>query len=201
MLSKAHLTSYSRMFCSMWVTTPLCLSVSLRLFSCSSSVYSCHISASVRSLLFLSFIMPIFAWNVPLASPVFFTGSVVFPVLLFSSISLHCSLKKVFSFLLAILWNSAFSWVYLSFSSLPFTSLLLSAPCKTSPLCVCVYFSVFHVFYFMDFILCYNHFNAWLDPVQANGSPFSWCLSFWHVSDVFEHFLSGTRCSHFWVFS
>jgi len=31
---------------------------------------------------------------------------------------------------------------------------------KTSPLCVCVYFSVFHVFYFMDFILCYNHFNA-----------------------------------------
>ena len=36
---------------------------------------------------------------------------------LFSSISLHCSLKA-FLHLLAILWNSAFSWVYLSLSCL-----------------------------------------------------------------------------------
>ena len=35
----------------------------------------------------------------------------VLPFLLFSSISLHCSLKKAFLSLLAILWNSAFSWV------------------------------------------------------------------------------------------
>ena len=33
--------------------------------------------------------------------------------------------------LLAILWNSAFIWVYLSFSPLPFTS-LFSAICKSS---------------------------------------------------------------------
>ena len=45
--------------------------------------------------------------------------SLVFPILLFSSISLHCSLKKAFFSLLAILWNSAFRWVYLSLSSLP----------------------------------------------------------------------------------
>ena len=32
------------------------------------------------------------------------------------SISLHWSLKKAFLSLLAILWNSAFKWVYLSFS-------------------------------------------------------------------------------------
>ena len=32
---------------------------------------------------------------------------------LFSSISLHCSLKKSFLSLLAIFWNSAFSWVLL----------------------------------------------------------------------------------------
>ena len=38
----------------------------------------------------------------------------VFPILLLSSISLHCSLKKAFLSLLAILWNSAFSWVYIS---------------------------------------------------------------------------------------
>ena len=44
---------------------------------------------------------------------------------MFSSISFHWSLRKVFSSLLAVLWNSAFRWVYLSFSPLPFASLLL----------------------------------------------------------------------------
>ena len=34
--------------------------------------------------------------------------------------------------LLAILWNSAFSWVYLSLSPLPLASLLFSAICKES---------------------------------------------------------------------
>jgi len=62
---KAHLTSHSRMFGSRWVITPLWLSESWRsLFY--SSVYSCHLflvsSASVGSIAFLSFIVPIFAW-------------------------------------------------------------------------------------------------------------------------------------------
>jgi len=52
-----------------WVITPSWLSGSLRSFLY-SSVYSCHLflisSASVRSIPFLSFIKPIFAWNVPL---------------------------------------------------------------------------------------------------------------------------------------
>ena len=129
MLPQAHLTPCSRMSGSRWVTTPLWLSGSLRTFLYSSSVYSCHLllisSASVMSLLFLSFIMPIFAWNVPLIS-------LVFPILLFSLISLHCSLRKSFLSLLAILWNSAFSWVYLSLSALSFASLHFSAICKTS---------------------------------------------------------------------
>ena len=37
-----------------------------------------------------------FAWNVPLISLVFLKRSLVFPVLLFSSMSLHWSLKKAF---------------------------------------------------------------------------------------------------------
>ena len=41
-------------------------------------------------------------------------------------------LKKAFLSLLAVLWNSALSWVYLSLSSLSFTSLLFSAICKAS---------------------------------------------------------------------
>ena len=91
-----------------------------------------NISASVRSIPFLSFIVPIFAWNVPLVSVIFLKRSLVFPILLFSSISLHWSLRKIFLSLLAILWNSAFKWVYLSFSPLPFASLLFSAIFKAS---------------------------------------------------------------------
>ena len=65
MLPKANLTSHCKMFSSSWVTKPSCLFRSLRPYLYSSSVYSCHLflisSASVRSLQFLSFIMPILA--------------------------------------------------------------------------------------------------------------------------------------------
>ena len=59
-------------------------------------------------------------------------AAAAFPILLFSSISLHWSLRKAFLSLLAILWNSAFRWLYLSFSPLLFTSLLFTAICKAS---------------------------------------------------------------------
>ena len=112
MLSKALLASHSRMSGSRWVITPLWLSGSWRSFLYSSSVYSCHLSlvssASIRSIPFLSFIVPIFAWNVPLVSLIFLKRSVVFPILLFSSISLQWSLRKAFLSLLPILWKSAF---------------------------------------------------------------------------------------------
>ena len=131
MLSKAHLTSHSRMS--------------------GSSEWSCHhdfpsheylfctvllcilaTSASVRSKPFLSFIVPIFAWNIPLVSLIFLKRSLVFPILLFSSISLHWPLRKAFLSLLAILWNSAFRCLYLSFFPLPLDSLLFLAICKAS---------------------------------------------------------------------
>ena len=110
-------------------------------FWCSSSLYSFHFflvsSVSTRSLLFLSFIVPIFGWNVPLIFPAFLMRSLVFPLLLFSRIFMHCSLKKVFLSLLAILWNSVFSWVYLSFSPLLFARyvglLLSSVFCSIDP--------------------------------------------------------------------
>ena len=66
-LPKAHLTSRSRMSCCRWVTTLSWLSGSLRNCLHSYSVYSSHLSllssASVRSLPFLFFIVPILAWN------------------------------------------------------------------------------------------------------------------------------------------
>jgi len=55
-------------------------------------------------------------------------------ILLFSSVSLHCSFKKVFLSILAILWNSAFTWVYLSLSLLLFTSLLFLVAGNGTPL-------------------------------------------------------------------
>ena len=136
MLPKAHLTSHSRMSGSRWVSTSSWLSGSCSSFLYSSSVYSCYLLlisfASVRSIKFLSFTEPIFAWNVPLVSLIFLKRSLVFPILLFSSISFHWSPRKAFFSLLAILWNSAFTWVYLSFSPLLFASLLFTAVCKAS---------------------------------------------------------------------
>ena len=84
MLPKAHLTSHSRMSGSRWVITLLWLSGSLRSFLYSSFVYSCYLflisSASVRSIPFLSFIVPIFVWNVSLVSLMFLKRSLVLPI-------------------------------------------------------------------------------------------------------------------------
>ena len=158
-LPKAHLTSHSRMSGSRWVITPLWLSGSWRSFLYSFSVYSGYLflisSASVMSIHFPSFIVLIVAWNIPLLSLIFLKRSPVFPILLFSSISLHWSLRKAFLSLLAILWNSAFKGVYLSFSSLLFTSLLFSAICKASSE---NHFAFLHLFFggWFDHCLLYN---------------------------------------------
>ena len=62
MLPKAHFTSCSKMSGSRWVITPSWLSGSWRSFLYSSSVYCCYLflisSASVKSIPFLSFIVP-----------------------------------------------------------------------------------------------------------------------------------------------
>ena len=73
----------------MWVTPASSLSRSVWPFFYSSSVLACHLflisSASVRSLIFLSFIVPIFPWSVPLVAPIFLKWSILFTILLFSS--------------------------------------------------------------------------------------------------------------------
>jgi len=60
------------------------------------------------------------------------------------------SLKKAFLSLPVILWNSAFTWVCLSLSPLPFTSLLFPAICKSS--------SINH-FAFFAFIFLWDGFG------------------------------------------
>ena len=98
MLPKAHLTSHSRMSGSRWVITPPWLSESLRPFLYSSSVYSCHrfsiSSVSVRSIPFLSYSVPIFAWNFGLSN---FLEEI-------SSLS-HLEGGKQISYIDAYMWN------------------------------------------------------------------------------------------------
>ena len=124
MLPKTHLTSHSRMSGSSPLITPSWLSGSWRSLLYSYSVYSCHLflisSSSVRSVPFLSFIVPIFAWSVPL----------VFPILLFSFISLHWPLRKAYlsCYYLEFCIQMGISFLF----SLPFTSLLFTAICKAS---------------------------------------------------------------------
>ena len=145
MFPKAHLTFHSKMSGSRWVIIPSWLSGSLRpfffFFLYSSSVYSCHLflisSTSVRSIPFLSFIVPIFSWN-----------------FLVSLILLKKScLSHYIPLFLCIVHLRRLSYLYLQFfelfiqrcifffSPLPFVSLLFSAICKASsdsilPFCI-----------------------------------------------------------------
>ena len=152
MLPKAHLTSHSGMSGCKWVTTPLWLSGSLKPFLYSSFVCSCHLflvsPASVRSLLFLSFIIPILAWNVLFLSATFLKRSLVFPFLLFSSISLYCSTRRL-SHLSLLVSLTLLSWVYISLTPLLFTSLPSSAIYKAPS---DNHFTFMHFFFFGMFL-------------------------------------------------
>ena len=91
-----------------------------------SSVYSCHFflisSASVRSLLFLSLIIPIPEQDVSLISPVFLKRCLVFPTLLFSSFL--CVVHWRRPFYLSLLFSGTVHSVVYIFPFLPCFSLL-----------------------------------------------------------------------------
>ena len=135
MLPKAHLASHYRISGSRWVITPLWLFALWRSFLYSFSVYPCHLflisSFSVRSILFLSFIVPICvkcSWYL-----IFLKRSLVSPFLLFSSISLHWSLRKAFLSLSPCYSLELCIQIGISFLfPLPLASLLSSAIFKAS---------------------------------------------------------------------
>ena len=131
-LRKAHLTLHSRMLGSRWVITISWLSGSLRSFLYSSSILvlarwqGVFLPPLLTILLLLDpyhFCLLSLHEVFSLVSLIFLKRSLVFPILLFSSISLHWSLRKSFLSLPDNLWKSAFRWVYLSFSPFPFTSI------------------------------------------------------------------------------
>jgi len=108
-----------------------------------------------------------FAWSILLVCPIFLKRSLVFPILLFSSICLHWSLRKAFLSLFAILWSCAFRWVYLSFSPLPFTSLLFSAVCKaSSDNC----FAFLYFFFFRMILVTTSCMMLWTSVHSSSGT-------------------------------
>ena len=88
----------------------------------------------------------------------------IFPILLFSFISLHWSLRKAFLPLLANLWNSAFRWVYLSFSPLLLASLLFSAICKASS---DNHFAFLHFFFLGMVLITASCTMSWTSVLSA----------------------------------
>ena len=145
MLPKTHLTLHSRMSGSRWVITPSWLSGSLRAFLFSSYMYFCHLFfisyGPVRSIPFLSFIEPIFAWNVPLVSLIFLTRSLVFPILLFSSISLHWLLRRLFYLSLLFIGTLHSDVSFLFSFAFYFFSQLFVRPPQTTIFSFCISFS------------------------------------------------------------
>ena len=165
MFSKAHLTSHSRMSGSGWMITPSWLSGSWRSFLYSSSVYSCHLflisSASVIYIPFLSFIKPIFAWNVPLVSLIFLKRSLVFPVLCFP-LFLCIDRWGRHSYLSLLFFGTLHSDAYI-FPFLLCLSLLFTAICKASS---DSHFAFLH-FFFLGMVLI---------PISCTMSQFIFCL-------------------------
>ena len=86
---------------------------------------------------------------------------------------LYWSLRKAFLSLLAILWNSAFKWVYLPFWPLCLASLLFSAICKASS---DNHFAFLH-FFFLGMVListsCTMSWTSVHSSLEAR-SPKSW---------------------------
>ena len=112
--------------------------------SLTHSMDSCHLlisSASVRSLPFLSFVVLILAWNVPLISPVFLKRSLVFPFCCFPlflfyfrhNMNSEYMSISIFQFILPSLLSIH------SFS----TSVFLFLFCKWDHL---YHFSIFHIY-------------------------------------------------------
>ena len=152
MLPKAHLTSLSRVSGCRWARhhhgyiAPSWSYGAWRSFLYSSSVYSCHLflisSASHRSMPFLSFIEPIFTWNVPLIFLIFLKSSLVFPFYCFPLFLCtdHWRRLSYLSLLFfGTLHSNGYIFPFLLCFSLFFSQLFIMPP-QTSILLFCISF-------------------------------------------------------------
>ena len=123
-----------------WVVKVFCV--------CSSSVYSCHpcliSSASVRSIPFLSFIVPMFALNIPLVSLIFLKRSLVFLFCcfpLFLCIDHWGRLSYLSLLFFGTVHSDGYIFSFLLCLSLLFFLQLFARPPQTTILPFCISFS------------------------------------------------------------
>ena len=135
-----------------------------------------------------------FAWNVSLVSPILLKKPLVLPILLFSSVSLHWSPRKAFLSLLAILWNSAFRWVYLSFSHLSLVSLFTTI-CKGSS---DNHFAFLYFFFLGMVLLPVSCPMSWTSVHSSSGTLLSDLISWIYLSlSLYSH--KGSDLGHIWM--
>ena len=102
-------------------------------------------SASIRSLPFMSFVVPIFVWNIPLIVLIFLKRSLVF-LILFSALFLRTVHLRI-SFYLSLLFcetlhSVGYVFLFLSCLSLLFFSQLFVRLPQTTTLSSCISFSL-----------------------------------------------------------
>ena len=161
-------------------------------------MYSCHLflisSASVRSIPFLSRIVPIFPWNVPLVSLSFLTISPVFPILLFSSVSLHWSLRKAFLSLLAFFGTPHSNGYIFFFSPLTLVSILFIAVCKTSS---DSHFAFLHFFFLGMVLIIVSCTMSWVS-IHSSSTTLSHLIPWIYLSlPLYSH--KGFDLGHTWM--
>ena len=110
-----------------------------------------------------------------------------------STVSLHWSLRKAFLSLLAILWNSAFRWIYLSFPPLPFTSLLFSAIFKVSS---DNHFAFFHFFFLGMVLITSSCTMLWTSIHSSSGTLYirSIPLNLFVTSKLWKEYIKAVCC-------
>ena len=138
----------------------------------SSSVYSCHLflisSESVRFISFLSFIAPIFAWNVPLVSLIFVKRSLSFPFYCFR-LFLCIDHWGRLSYRSLLFFGTLHSDAYIFPFLLCFTSLLFIAICNTSS---DSHFAFLH-FFFLGMVLIPVSYTMSLTSVHSSSGTLS----------------------------
>ena len=124
-----------------------------------------------RSITLLSFTEPIFAWNVPLVSLIFLKRSLVFPILLFSSISLHFSWGRL-SYLSLLFFGTLHSNGYIFPFFLCLLLLFFSAICKVS-LDLTNHFVFLHFFFLGIILIMASCTILWTSVHSSSGILFT----------------------------
>ena len=142
---------------------------------------------------FLSFIVLIFAWNVPLVSLSNFLEEI--SSLSHSIVFLYFFMLITFLFVLAILWSSPFKWVYLSFSPLPFASLLFSAICKASS---DSHFAFLHFFFLAMVLITASSCTMQWISIHSSSGTLSDRIP-WIYLSLLLYNCKGLDVSHTWM--